>query len=114
ALMIGYAALIWGSAGLRQWIVVFFGFVAGDLGPDSAQSWILLATAALIGLLGVPAGLIGNELAIRFGLRATAMAVFLLSAFATGLFGLTAMLPLTAMLLLSLAAGFVVQGNFSN
>lgn len=80
----------------------------------ATREWTLLATAALIGLLGVPAGFLGNELAIRFGLRATAMAVFLVSAFATGLFGLVAMLPFTIALLLSLAAGFVVQGNFSN
>ena len=80
----------------------------------ATQEWTLLATAALIGLLGVPAGFLGNELAIRFGLRATAMSVFLASAFATGLFGLVAMLPFTVVLLLSLAAGFVVQGNFSN
>ena len=114
ALALGYAAVIWGSAGLRQWIVVFLAFCAGDMSHGATGGWTLLATAALIGLLGVPAGFLGNELAIRFGLRATAMAVFLVSAFATGLFGLVAMLPFTVALLLSLAAGFVVQGNFSN
>jgi predicted MFS family arabinose efflux permease len=113
-LAIGYAAVIWGAAGLRQWIVVFLAFCAGDTIAAAMPEWTLLAAAALIGLLGVPAGLLGNELAIRFGLRVTAMSVFLISAFATGLFGYVGTLPFTAALLLSLAAGFVVQGNFSN
>jgi predicted MFS family arabinose efflux permease len=114
ALAIGYAAVIWGAAGLRQWIVVFLAFCAGDTIAAAMPEWTLLATAALIGLLGVPAGLLGNELAIRFDLRMTAMSVFLASALATGLFGYVGTLPFTAALLLSLAAGFVVQGNFSN
>jgi hypothetical protein len=37
-----------------------------------------------------------------------------LSAFAGGLFGFTAMLPYIAVLGLSVVAGFIVQGNFSN
>ena len=113
-LIFAYAAVIWGSAGLRQWIVVFLGFCAGDAGYAATQDWSVLATAALIGLLGVPAGLLGNELAIRFGLRVTAVLVFLMSALATTLVGLVAMLPFIAMVLLSLVAGFIVQGNFSN
>src|SRR6267143_4706034 len=64
-LIFAYAAVIWGSAGLRQWIVVFLGFCAGDASYAATQDWSVLATAALIGLLGVPAGLLGNELAIR-------------------------------------------------
>jgi hypothetical protein len=51
---------------------------------------------AVISFLGVPAGLIGNELSIRYGLRTIATLVFVLSAFAGGLFGFTAMLPYIA------------------
>jgi MFS-type transporter involved in bile tolerance (Atg22 family) len=40
--------------------------------------------------------------------------VFMLSAVAGGLFGFTAMLPYMAVLALSVVAGFIVQGNFSN
>ena len=68
----------------------------------------------IINLLGVPAGFIGNELAIRFGLRPSASLVFFASALATGLIGLAAPLPLGVIVLLSLIAGFVVQGNFVN
>ena len=71
-LIVGYAAAIWGSAGLRQWIVVFLAFCAADQAGVPAQAWIMLAVGALISFLGVPAGLLGNELSIRYGLRSVA------------------------------------------
>jgi predicted MFS family arabinose efflux permease len=114
ALMVGYAAAIWGCVGLRQWIVVFLTFCAGEQAADPAQAWIILVVGAVISFLGVPAGLIGNELSIRCGLRTIATLVFLLSAVAGGLFAFTAMLPYIAVLGVSVIAGFIVQGNFSN
>jgi predicted MFS family arabinose efflux permease len=83
ALIVGYAAAIWGCVGLRQWIVVFLTFGAGDQAVIPAQAWTILAVGALISFL-VPAGLIGNELSIRYGLRNIATLVFLLSAFLGG------------------------------
>jgi MFS family permease len=114
ALTVGYAAAIWGCVGLRQWIVVFLTFGAGDQAAAPAQAWTILAVGAVINFLGVPAGLIGNELSIRYGLRTVAIRVFVLSAIAGGLFGFTLMLPFIAVLGLSVVAGFIVQGNFSN
>jgi hypothetical protein len=46
---------------------------------DPAQAWIILVVGALISFLGVPAGLIGNELSIRYGLRTIATLVFVSS-----------------------------------
>src|SRR5215813_6415182 len=114
ALMVGYAAAIWGCVGLRQWIVVFLTFCAGDQANVPAQAWIILVVGAVINFLGVPAGLIGNELSIRYGLQTIATLVFVLSAVAAGLFGFTAMLPYIAVLALAVVAGFIVQGNFSS
>ena len=113
-LIVGYAAAIWGCVGLRQWIIVFLTFRAGDQAALPEQAWIILVVGALISFLGVPAGLIGNELSIRYGLRNIATLVFLLSAIAGGLFGFAAMLPYIAVLGLSVIVGFIVQGNFSN
>ena len=113
-LIFGYAAAIWGSAGLRQWIVVFLAFCAADQAGVPAQAWIMLAVGALISFLGVPAGLLGNELSIRYGLRSVATVVFLLSAVAGGLFGFAAMLPYIAVVWLAIIIGFTVQGNFAN
>ena len=114
ALTAGYAATIWGTAGLRQWIVVFLTFCAANQGGDATPGGSMLMTGALVGLLGVPAGLYGNELSLRLGLRTTAMGVFLVSVLANALFGFAAILPYGAVVALALAAGFVVQGNFSN
>jgi predicted MFS family arabinose efflux permease len=61
ALMVGYAAAIWGCVGLRQWIVVFLTFRAGDQAAVPAQAWIILVVGAVINFLGVPAGLIGKR-----------------------------------------------------
>jgi predicted MFS family arabinose efflux permease len=110
-LITAYTATIWGAVGLRQWVVVFLGFCAGD---PTRTDWTMLAVAALINLLGVPAGLWGNELAIRFGLRLTAVLVFAVSAIVTGLLGFAALLPYLAAALVALAVGFIAQGNFSN
>ncbi len=86
------------------------------LGPSELEDhgWSALAIGALISFLGVPAGLVGNELSLRFGLRRSAMAVFLLSAIISALFGLVSMFPYRIVALVSLLAGFVVQGNFAN
>jgi hypothetical protein len=62
----------------------------------------------------VPAGLLGNELSIRYGLRNIATLVFALSALAGGLFAFTAMLPYIVILCLAVIIGFIVQGNYSN
>jgi predicted MFS family arabinose efflux permease len=114
ALIVSYAAAIWGCIGLRQWIVVFLTFCAGDQAAAPAQAWTILGAGALISFLGVPAGLIGNELSIRYGLRTVAILVFVLSALTGGLFGFTATLPYIAVLALSVVVGSIVQGNFSN
>jgi predicted MFS family arabinose efflux permease len=114
ALTVGYTATIWGTAGLRQWIVVFLLFCVANQGGHATQGWSMLIIGALVGLLGVPAGLYGNELSLRFGLRATAMGVFLVSALVNALFGFAAILPYRLVVALAMVAGFVVQGNFSN
>jgi predicted MFS family arabinose efflux permease len=113
-LILGYAAAIWGATGLRQWIVVFLTFCAADEAGVGAQAWVVLAVGALVSFLGVPAGLFGNELSIRYGLRKVATLIFLLSALAGGLFGLTAVLPYATVISLAVVIGFIVQGNFSN
>ncbi len=109
-----YAATIWGAAGVRQWIVAFLAFAAPAHTQGPPQGWSMLAAGAAINLLGVPAGLLGNELALRFGLRRTALAVFALSALVSMIFGYVALLSYPAVVTLSLVIGFIVQGNFAN
>jgi predicted MFS family arabinose efflux permease len=110
-LIVAYTATIWGAVGLRQWVVVFLGFCAGD---PTQTDWTMLTVAALINLLGVPAGIWGNELAIRLGLRFTAVLVFIATAIAIGAFGFAALAPFVAAALTALVVGLIAQGNFSN
>ena len=110
-LIVAYTATIWGAVGLRQWVVVFLGFCAGD---PTQTDWSMLAVAALINLLGVLSGLWGNELAIRFGLRFTAILIFVATAIVTCAFGFAALLPFIATAVAALIVGFISAGNFSN
>jgi predicted MFS family arabinose efflux permease len=41
SLAVDYAAVIWGSSGLRQWIVLFLAFCAGDISYGATQDWTL-------------------------------------------------------------------------
>jgi predicted MFS family arabinose efflux permease len=113
-LTLGYTATIWGTAGLRQWIVLFLTFCVVNQGGNATAGWSMLITGAVVGLLGVPAGLYGNELSLRLGLRTTAMGVFVASVMVNALFGFAALLPYSVVVVLALAAGLIVQGNFSN
>ena len=74
----------------------------------------MLTVGALVGLLGVPAGLCGNELSLRLGLRVTTIGVFLVSALVNASFGFAAALPYGVVIGLAMVAAFIVQGNFSN
>ena len=50
ALIVGYAATIWGTIGLRQWIVVFLVFCLAGQGGDATRDWTLLTIGSLVGL----------------------------------------------------------------
>lgn len=113
-LTIAYAAVIWGAAGLRHWIVVFLDFAARHQATPVEPAWLALVAGGIINLLGVPGGIFGNELALRFGLGRTAVGVFLVSAAAVAGLGLAGGISYGGVLALSLACGFVLQCNFSN
>jgi hypothetical protein len=57
--------------------VVFLTFCAGDQAAVPAQAWTILVIGGVISFLGVPAGLIGNELSIRYRLRTICVAEIL-------------------------------------
>ena len=113
-LTIAYAAVIWGAAGLRHWIVVFLDFAAGHQATAIEPAWLALAAGGIIGLLGGPGGIFGNEIALRFGLGRTALWVFLVSAAAIAGLGLADRQTYGGVLAFSLVCGLVLQCNFSN
>jgi len=114
AFVIAYAAVIWSASGLRNWIVLLLESSVAGRAAESAGGWMPLGTATLVNLLGVPAALLGNEVAIRFGLRRTAVGAFVFAAFSAGLFGFAAALPPAVLSGLALLAAFILQLNFAN
>jgi len=64
--VLGYSAHCWELFGLRSWMVAFLAYAAARSG--SADRWLSATdAAALINLLGLPASVLGNELAGRVG-----------------------------------------------
>ena len=114
AFVISYVAVIWSASGLRNWIVLLLDSSVDGRAAAAAGSWMTLGTATLINLLGVPAALMGNELAIHFGLRRTAGVAFILAAFTAGFFGFAATLPPSVLCALALISAVLLQLNFAN
>jgi MFS family permease len=84
--VLGYAAHCWELFGLRAWMVAFIAF-AYALAPHADIPWGPAAAAAAINLLGIPASILGNEIAARVGRRRyiiTVMACSAILAWAAG------------------------------
>lgn len=84
--VLGYAAHSWELFGLRSWMVAFIAF-AYTLSPSADIPWGAAAAAAAINLLGIPASILGNELAVKIGRRryiATVMAASAVLAWLAG------------------------------
>lgn len=77
--VLGYAAHCWELFGLRAWMVAFIAF-AYALSPHADIPWGPAAAAAAINLLGIPASILGNEIAARVGRRRYIVAVMACSA----------------------------------
>ena len=108
--VIAYAAVIWANAGIRQWLVVFLDSTGlGSSGPE-----LIYLVAAMASFVGVPAGLLGNELAIRYGSRYVAIRLFGVAAVASLLVGWLLILPPALTIAMVVLYAFVVQGNISN
>ncbi|MFZ5789951.1 MAG: MFS transporter [Pseudomonadota bacterium] len=88
---LAYAAHMWELFGYRAWLVAFFVFAASNGGDAGGLSASALAAGVLA--LSLPASVIGNEAALRFGRRRLLTAVMGGSALLAPLVGLTAFLP---------------------
>lgn len=94
---------------LRAWLVAFVVF-SGQLqgsSPWLSGTWV----AMLATLIGMPASVLGNELALRFGRQRWLTAVMLGSTVLACLIGLSAALPFWLMLLLILLYSITVTAD---
>ncbi len=112
AFTLGYTGHAWELFALRGWIVAFLVFA----GAKEAGSGLLSATmiAGAANLLAVPASIIGNEFAERFGRRRTILAVMVLASIAALVTGLSATVSFAAAALLIIVySGFVMGDSAS-
>jgi MFS family permease len=86
----GYAAHNFELFGVRSWIVAFLVFCATLQAPGEALPWSAAAVIAVIGPIGIPASLLGNEIASRKRRRNVILAIMALSATMACTFGFVA------------------------
>ena len=105
----GYGAHCFELYGMRTWLVAFWTFVvarnAGDvlLGP--------VAISVMFTLLSLPASLLGNEAALRYGRHRAISAIMIASAAVALAIGFGTTLPAPLLLVLVLIYGFTVPGD---
>ena len=94
--IVGYAVHCWELFGLRSWMVAFIAFAYAS---SQAQPWLSpTEAAALINLLGLPASILGNELAGKVGRLRWIGGIMAVSGVLCWLAGASAALPWGLML----------------
>jgi MFS family permease len=106
--VLGYAAHCWELFAFRTWLVAFMTFTAVAHASAVAESTIT-TVASLILLLGLPASVLGNEVATRLGRRRVLIAFMLTSTALAALIGFAAALPFWAMTALLAVYGVAVM-----
>jgi MFS family permease len=106
--VLGYAAHCWELFAFRTWLVAFMTFTAVAYTSAVAESTIT-TVASLILLLGLPASVLGNEIATRLGRRRVLIAFMLASTVLGALIGFAAALPFWAMTALLAVYGLIVM-----
>jgi MFS family permease len=114
AYVLAYSAHNWELFVFRSWIVTFFVFSQGlqDQGALGA-TWSATALAALIGVLGLPASVLGNEAALRFGRRRAVIVITSASAVLGLVLGFMAALPFILVFAAAVVYSFTVSGDSS-
>ena len=109
--IIAYGAHIWEMFGQRSWIVAFLGF-SMSLQPQGTP-WVLRATtvAALVNLVGVPASIFGNELALVFGRVRVVTTIMMISVTMSCIIGFLGWLPHATLVVLCLVYGVFVYAD---
>ncbi len=107
--VIGYAVHCWELFGLRSWQVAFFAFA---FGMGTHQAWLSPAeAAAVLNLLGLPASILGNEMAMRVGRQRWIAGVMLASGGLAWIAGASSVLPWIATLFIAAIYNVVVMAD---
>ena len=107
--VLAYAAHNFELFAFRSWVVAFVAF-AGGLDPG-AIFISATAYAAFLNVVGLPASIFGNELAVRFGRRRVITWVMISSGILAMGVGFASALPLSVLLLIVLVYDLLVMGE---
>ena len=108
--ILGYAGHNWELFAFRSWVVAFLVFAQG-LHPDGGIGLNATSIAAMATLLGVPASIFGNELAVRVG-RCRLIVVVMIMAIALSLvLGFASALSFPLVVALCLVYGVLLTGD---
>jgi MFS family permease len=108
--ILGYAGHNWELFAMRSWMVAFLVFAQGSP-VDDVKTRIATAIAAVATLLGVPASILGNELAVRLGRRRWILAVTGVATALSLVIGFTAGVSWGLAVALSLIYGIVATAD---
>ena len=86
--ILGYGAHCFELYGMRTWIVAFWSFIIAKAG--GAAPFDAITVSVLVTVLSLPASVLGNEAALRFGRHRAISIVMLVSALVAAAIGLTA------------------------
>jgi MFS family permease len=111
AYTLSYAAHIWELFGFRAWLVAFLVFVFTRQPGLAAGSWTPTQVATVILLLGMPASILGNEIATAIGRRRIVSFVMLGSGCISLALGFLADAPLWVLLPLLGVYGCLIMGD---
>lgn len=105
-----YAAHMWELFSLRSWIVAFLTY-SENLQPLTGYKPSATQLAFVIGLIGLPASIAGNELARKFGRKKTITLIMSTSALLCAGIGFTPSLPYALVAVLCILHGVTVVGD---
>lgn len=112
--ILGYTAHMIELFAVRSWIVAFLVWVAARSADGSPLSQVLTAStvAGLVALVGMPASVFGNEMAMRYDRRRVVTVIMLISAAMAPLVGLSgALLPYGVVVALFVFYATFVMGD---
>ena len=107
--VMGYGAHCFELYGFRTWLVAFWGFVTAQAGGVAPLDAITISVA--ISFLSLPASVLGNEGALRFGRHRAITAVMLGSALVAAMIAVTAGVSAWLSLFLLLIYAFTVPAD---
>jgi MFS family permease len=108
---LGYACHVWELFSLRAWFVAYFTFALALHGLEDLGGWTPTQVVTAFSIIGLPASVLGNEAALRFGRRPTIVVVMLASAVLAVLVGFGPGWPLWALLILLTLYSIAVMGD---